>query len=256
MPVRIFIIIVSLSCLSFMKGQSGRPEDTEVYTPIPKTVVPGSQWGMPPSDAVILFDGKNLDAWHAEKNENQPAQWPVENGIFTVDKQAGGIVTRQKFTNYQLHIEWMIPENITGEGQLRGNSGIFLANTGDGDEGYEIQILDSYQNFTYVNGQAASVYKQNAPLVNSSRKPGEWQSYDIVWTAPKFSDNGALVTPATVTVFHNGVLVQDHFSLAGKTEYIGLPSYEKHGALPIKLQSHGDPSEPISFRNIWLRPLE
>jgi hypothetical protein len=144
-------------------------------------------------------------------------------------------------------------ENITGSGQARGNSGIFLASVYDG--GYELQVLDSYNNSTYVNGQAGSIYKQYVPLVNPMRPPGEWQVYDVIWTAPRFNANGSLQSPARVTVLLNGVLVQNNVSLKGRTEYIGQPSYDPHGAAPIKLQAHGDPSEPISYRNIWVRPL-
>ena len=163
--------------------------------------------------------------------------------------------TRQSFTNYQLHIEWKIPSNISGSGQGRGNSGVFLASTGPGDDGYELQVLDCYNNKTYVNGQTASIYKQAIPLANACRKPGEWQSYDIVWTAPVFAESGDLVSPAKVTVFQNGIVVQNGFELKGQTLYIGKPYYKKHGPSPIKLQAHGDNSEPISYRNIWVRPL-
>jgi hypothetical protein len=148
------------------------------------------------------------------------------------------------------------PEGITGAGQARGNSGVFLASTGPGDEGYEIQILDSWKNPTYVNGQAASIYKQAAPLVNAMRPPGQWQTYDIVWTAPVFGPDGTLKRPAYVTVLHNGVLVQDHRGLAGETVYVGRPKYRPFADAPIKLQAHGDPSAPISFRNIWVRKLD
>ncbi len=137
----------------------------------------------------------------------------------------------------------------------RGNSGIFLASTGTGSEGYELQVLDSYKNDTYVNGQAGSIYKQSIPLVNASKKPGEWQTYDIVWTAPVFKDDSTLKTPARVTVIYNGVLVQNNVELTGETVFIGKPFYKKHGKFPIKLQAHGDPSEPISFRNTWVREL-
>jgi hypothetical protein len=170
-----------------------------------------------------------------------------------VDKAAGDIQTRASFTDYQLHLEWRVPENITGKGQARGNSGIFLASVFDG--GYELQILDSYNNTTYVNGQVGSVYKQHIPLANPTRPPGEWQVYDVIWTAPRFNSNGSLKTPARVTALLNGVLVQNNVELKGRTEYIGQPSYKAHGSAPIKLQAHGDPSEPISFRNIWVRPL-
>jgi hypothetical protein len=173
----------------------------------------------------------------------------------TVNKKAGNIQTKRSFRNYQLHLEWRIPANITGKDQARGNSGLFLASTGPGDAGYELQILDSYENTTYVNGQAGSIYKQSPPLVNASRKPGEWQAYDVIWTAPVFNADGSVKRPAAVTVLHNGVLIQDHFELKGETLYIGAPQYRKHDASPIKLQSHNDPSEPISFRNLWIREL-
>ncbi|HEY1024541.1 MAG TPA: DUF1080 domain-containing protein, partial [Sphingobacteriaceae bacterium] len=207
-----------------------------------------------PADALILFDGRDLSAW-VSTNDKSPAKWTVSNGSFTVKKGTGNIETRRSFTNYQLHLEWKIPANITGSGQARGNSGVFLASTGDGDAGYELQVLDSYNNKTYSNGQAASIYKQFIPLVNASRKPGEWQTYDVIWTAPTFNSDGSVKTRARVTVFHNDVLVQNNVELAGETVYIGKPAYSKHGSAPIKLQDHGDPSEPISFRNIWLREL-
>ena len=206
------------------------------------------------SDAVVLFDGRNLDEWVSAR-DHSPARWIVADGMLTVNKVAGNIETKRRFRSYQLHIEWRIPADITGAGQARGNSGVFLASTGPGDAGYELQILDSYQNPTYVNGQAGSLYKQFIPLVNASRKPGEWQSYDVAWTAPTFAANGSLKTPAFVTVFHNGVLVQNHVELKGETLYIGTPAYKAYDAAPIKLQAHGDPSAPISFRNIWVREM-
>jgi hypothetical protein len=236
------------------KPQSGKPEDTEVWEPVPAVVTPSANNSAPSSDAIVLFDGKNLDEWVSVQDKT-PAKWTVANGLLIVNKAAGNIETKRSFKNYQLHIEWKIPENITGSGQARGNSGVFLASTGPGDAGYELQVLDSYNNKTYVNGQAASTYKQSAPLVNANRKPGEWQSYDVVWMAPTFNADGSLKTPAYVTVFFNGVLVQNHFELKGETRYIGQPFYKKHDAAPIKLQAHGDPSEPISFRNIWVREL-
>jgi hypothetical protein len=179
----------------------------------------------------------------------------VANGVMTVNKPTGNIETKRTFRDYQLHLEWRIPDNITGSGQARGNSGLFLASTGAGDAGYELQILDSYANNTYVNGQAGAIYKQYIPLVNAMRKPGEWNTYDVVWTAPTFNDDGTVRTPARVTAFHNGLLIQNDVPLRGETVYIGQPSYHKHGASAIKLQAHGDPSEPISFRNIWVREL-
>jgi len=234
-----------------------KPEATEIWEPVPKIVTPPPAAATPtppPSDAVVLFDGTNLNEWVNVKDQ-APASWVVKDGVFTVNKAAGNIETKRKFTNYQLHIEWRIPTEITGTNQARGNSGLFLASTGNGDSGYELQILDSFENKTYVNGQAGSIYKQSPPLVNAMRKPGEWNVYDVVWTAPTFNADGTVKTPARVTALHNGVLVQNNFELKGGTVYIGWPAYKAHGASPIKLQAHGDKSEPISFRNIWIREL-
>ena len=244
----------ALGAHSYARAQ-GDPKATEQWEPVPKVVTPGATGDAPPSDAIVLFDGRNLDQWETAK-DGSSARWSVHDGIVTVDKSAGNIQTKQHFKNYQLHLEWLEPEGLTGEGQLRGNSGVFLASTGKGDEGYEVQILDSYNNKTYVNGQAASVYKQAPPLVNAMRPQGQWQVYDIVWTAPVFAADGALKTPAYVTVFHNGVLVQDHRELAGETTYIGKPKYKPYTDAAVKLQAHGDPSPPISFRNIWIRKLD
>ena len=232
-------------------------QDTEVYEPVPPVVTPGASDSAPPSDAIVLFNGKDLDQWVTVKDKS-PAKWVIADDIATVNKGEGGgsIETKQNFKDYQLHIEWRIPENITGSDQARGNSGVFLASTGPSDSGYELQILDSYNNKTYVNGQAGSIYKQGIPLANPNRKPGEWQAYDVVWTAPRFNDEGTLKTPAYVTVFFNGVLVQNHFELKGETFYVGKPFYKKYDSAPIKLQAHGDHSEPISFRNIWVRKLD
>jgi hypothetical protein len=232
-----------------------KPEDTEIYEPVPPVVTPGATCAAAPSDAIILFDGKNLDEWVTNKDKS-PAKWIVGNDILTVSKTEGNIETKRSFKNYQLHIEWKIPANISGSGQARGNSGVFLASTGPGDDGYELQVLDNYNNKTYTNGQAGSIYKQAVPLANPNRKPGEWQSYDVAWTAPTFNDDGSVKTPAYVTVFFNGVLVQNHFELQGETRYIGKPFYKKYDGAPIKLQAHGDHSEPISFRNIWVRELK
>jgi hypothetical protein len=232
-----------------------RHEDTEFYEPVPKVITPGSADSAPPSDAIVLFDGTNLDQWVSTRDKS-PARWTVADGVLTVNKQAGNIETTRSFKNYQLHIEWRIPAGITGADQARGNSGVFLASTGGGDAGYELQVLDSYNNKTYVNGQAGSIYKQSIPLVNSSRKPGEWQSYDVVWEAPLFNADGTVSKPAHVTAFQNGVLIQNHFELKGETLYVGAPAYKKYDTAPIKLQAHGDPSPPISFRNIWIRELE
>ena len=234
--------------------QKPRPEDTEVWEPVPRVVAPGTSTNTAPADAIILFDGKNLNEWVSTKDKS-PAQWTVADGVMTVDKKVGNIETKRSFRSYQLHLEWRIPEKISGTGQGRGNSGLFMASTAPGDGGYELQILDCYGNKTYVNGQAGSVYKQSIPLVNACRKPGEWQTYDVVWTAPIFDPDGKVRTPAYVTAFHNGVMIQNHFELKGETVYIGQPQYKKYESAPIKLQAHGDPSEPISFRNIWVREL-
>lgn len=242
--------------LAFCVAQSKmKPEDTEIYTPVPPIVQPGEKFGDPPSDAIILFNGGDLDQWVSAGDTTQPAGWLVSDGILTVNKKTGNIQTKKSFLDYQLHLEFRVPENITGEGQLRGNSGLFLASEGKGDAGYEIQIMDSYKNDTYVNGQAGSIYKQYPPLVNPARPPGKWQTYDVVWTAPRFNEDGSLKTPAYLTAFFNGVLIQNHEALKGTTKYIGLPEYHAHGPSPIKIQAHDDPSEPISFRNIWVREL-
>ena len=231
-----------------------KPEETEIWTPKPPVVAPGTTLGAPPSDAVILFDGKNLDEWVNVKDKSA-ASWDVHDGVATVKKAGGNIETKRSFKNYQFHIEWRTPDSITGTGQARGNSGVFLASTGPGDDGYELQVLDNYNNDTYVNGMVGSIYKQSIPLANACRKPGEWNAYDVAWTAPTFNDDGSVKTPAYATVFLNGVLVDNHFELKGQTLYIGKPFYKKYDAAPIKLQAHGDKSEPISFRNIWVREL-
>jgi len=250
------ILFAVVTTMTWAQNDSkNTPEATEVWEPVPKIVTTGENLYNAPSDAIVLFDGKNLERWVSTNDTSKPAQWTVADGAVTVKKGTGNIQTKQSFTDYQLHIEWKIPANITGSAQARGNSGLFLASTGAGDNGYELQILDSYNNKTYVNGQAGSIYKQAIPLVNASKKPGQWQTYDIVWTAPRFNEDGSLKNAARVTAFHNGVLIQNNVEIKGKTVYIGDPSYVKHGPSPIKLQDHGDPSEPISFRNIWLREL-
>jgi hypothetical protein len=224
--------------------REGDPALTEVWEPEPQKIVAG-EGSAPPSDAVVLFDGSGLGAWR--HTDGSPAGWVVEDGAMTVLPGSGDIETSEAFGDVQLHIEWRAPPMIEGEGQGRGNSGVFL------QQRYEIQVLDSFDNRTYSNGQAGSVYKQYMPLVNASRGPGEWQSYDIVFEAPLFDEDGALEKPAFVTLFHNGVLVQNHVELGGPTEYIGRPEYVAHPVkLPLKLQDHGN---PVSFRNIWIRPL-
>ena len=225
-------------------SQEGDPKLTEVWEPQPKVVTPGIN-NAAPSDAIILFDGKNLNEWTNSKGEN--ATWEVKDGALTVVKGKGDIITKQKFGSCQLHIEWRSPSKIEGEGQGRGNSGIFL------QERYEVQVLDNYNNKTYANGQAASIYKQSIPLANACRKPGEWQTYDIIYTAPKFDQAGNVISNGRGTVIHNGVLVQNNYEIKGETMYIGAPFYKAHEKASIKLQDHGN---PVSFRNIWIRELE
>jgi phosphodiesterase/alkaline phosphatase D-like protein len=223
----------------------GDPALTEVWEPEPPVITPGFATG-PPSDAIVLFDGRDLDAW--QHGDGTPASWRVADEEVTVVAGSGPIETKQAFGDIQLHIEWRTPTEVEGEGQGRGNSGVFL------QKRYEIQVLDSFGNRTYSNGQAASIYKQAMPLVNASRGPGEWQAYDIIFIAPRFAHDGTVLRPATVTVFHNGVLVQNHVELAGSTVFIGPPSYEPHGAKePLMLQEHGN---RVSFRNIWVRELD
>ncbi|WP_219924697.1 DUF1080 domain-containing protein [Halomonas sp. ND22Bw] len=221
-----------------------RAARTEVWEPAPPVVAAPA--GGVPSDAVVLFDGTDLSAWEGEAGG--PAEWRVEDGAMTVVPGAGGIRTREAFCDAQLHLEWRTPADTDGvDGQDRGNSGVFL------QQRYEIQVLDSHDNPTYANGQAASIYKQHMPLVNASRGPGEWQAYDILYTAPRFDEDGELDAPAHVTVLHNGVLVQHHATIQGTTEWIGAPSYdEAHGCAPLALQDH---DAAVSFRNVWIRRL-
>ncbi len=247
-------LVFSFASLTAMAQTKGDPTLTEYYSPVPKVVTPGNAHKAP-SDAIVLFDGKTLEEWVSSKDRTAPAKWTLGDNAMTVNKMTGDIETKRSFINYQLHIEYLIPANITGSGQARGNSGIFLAAFPSGAGGYELQVLDNYNNSTYVNGQAGSIYKQTPPLVNACLKPGEWQTYDVVWTAPRFTDDGMVASPARITVLLNGILVQNNFELKGDTPYIGLPSYKKHGPAPIKLQAHGDKSEPISYRNIWVREL-
>jgi hypothetical protein len=225
------------------ENKTMKPEQTEYYEPVPPVVTPGTTCGAPPSDAVILFDGKNLDQW-VNADNGGPARWIVSDGAMTVTK--GNIQTKQSFGSCQLHIEWRTPTPATGSGQGRGNSGIFLQSQ------YELQVLDSYQSKTYVNGQAGSIYKDSPPLVNVCRPPGEWQTYDVIYMAPVFNEDGTVKSPAYFTVFQNGVLVQNHVAIKGKTLYVGKHYYEKHGPLPLALQDH---NHPVSYRNIWIRPL-
>ena len=255
MKQNLFFTVLLTANFFSATAQTAKPEDTEFYTPAVKVITPAKQIGEAPSDAIILFDGKNLDEWISLKDSSSNNKWSVADNAMTVIKDNGDLQTKRSFTDYQLHIEYRIPSNITGSGQARGNSGIFLAALPWGAGGYELQVLDNYNNATYVNGQSGSMYKQAAPLVNVCRKPDEWQVYDVIWTAPRFNADGSLKSAARATVLQNGVLVQNNTILKGDTPYIGAPAYKQHGPEPIKLQSHGDKSEPISYRNIWVREL-
>jgi hypothetical protein len=250
---KLSVAVIGLAIMLPSTAQDKQPPDpkaTEVWTPEPRGVVPGAL-AAAPSDAMVLFNGKDLREWVSAAAPDKPASWIVAGGTLTVRGGNGDIQTRRLFTDYQIHLEWRVPASLGGSGQARGNSGLFLASTGSGS-GYELQILDCADNKTYANGQAASIYKQHIPLVNACAGTGEWQAYDVIWTAPRFSSDGALTSPGYVTTLHNGVLVQNHVALQGETVYAGKPAYRKHGPAPIKLQDHGD---AVSFRNIWVRPL-
>ncbi len=224
-----------------------KPEMTEIWDPEIRVITPGETPANAPSDAIVLFDGTNLNEWTNGKGE--AAEWTIADGCFTVKKGTGTIKTKRQFEDYQLHIEWRSPAEVVGESQGRGNSGIFMQGI------YEVQVLDNYNNRTYRNGQAGSIYKQHPPLVNACKAPGVWQTYDIIYTAPRFNEDGiTYFTPPTVTVLHNGVLVQNNVKMRGPTEYIGVPEYtvKKHGPGSIELQDHGN---PVSYRNIWIREL-
>jgi hypothetical protein len=242
------ILIASLLALSAtcVLAADPPPELTEVWSPVPRKVSPGKTDGAAPSDAVILFDGKDLSAWETERGG--PAKWIVEGESLVVRPGSGAIQTREHFSDCQLHVEWMAPVGAPAaqKGQARSNSGVFLQGR------YEVQILDSYDNSTYVNGQAGAIYKQFSPLVNASKPAGQWQSYDIIFTAPRFAANGTLASPAKVTVLQNGVLIQNDAILRGPTVYRGQPAYSTHGPGPVMLQDHGN---PVRFRNVWLRRL-
>jgi hypothetical protein len=215
--------------------------------PLPPVVDPGpARPPVPaPSDAIVLFDGTDLSAWTTAKGA--PAEWAVRDGYMEVVKGKGGIRTKQAFGDCQLHVEWASPAPPAGTGQDRGNSGVFLMDV------YEVQVLDSYQSKTYADGMAGAIYGQYPPLVNATRKPGEWQAYDIVFRAPRFDEKGAVVSPARLTVLLNGVLVQDNEELTGPTAHKARPPYKAHAAkVPVSLQDH---AHPVRFRNIWIREL-
>jgi len=246
-----FFPLISLAASSSAAGAKEPwqlAEETEVWAPVPAVVTANEN--TPPSDAITLFDGKSLSQWQGA--EGGEAKWDVQNGALTVVPKTGDIKTKESFCDAQLHIEWTTPIKVTGEdgkeltSQARNNSGVFF------QELYEVQILDSYNNKTYSNGQAGSIYKQHIPLVNPTRAPGVWQTYDIIFTAPKFNAAKKLTSPARATVLLNGVLVQNNVEIQGATAWIGKPAYSAHGCAPLRLQDHGN---AVSFRNIWVRKL-
>lgn len=237
-------LILAMIVCSVLIGSAVGQEQTAQTTPEPKMVDPGPPNVGPPADAIVLFNGKDLSQW-VDKN-GAAAKWEVKNGVATVNA-TGSITTKQEFDDMQLHLEWATPAEVKGEGQGRGNSGVYLMGQ------YEVQVLDSYNNKTYYNGQAGSVYKQYPPLVNVSRKPGEWQTYDIIFHAPVFDEQGGVTKKARVTVLQNGVLVQDNVEIMGTTSHDKAPLYTKHPPKqPLTLQDHGN---PVRYRNIWVRPL-
>ena len=237
-PRRTAALIAAVLVLSLVSVLSAGEYISGIPWPEPKVVDPGPAGG-PPSDAIVLFDGHDLAQWVDGKD------WQVKDGYAIPAKH--DIHTKRAFGDCQLHVEWATPEKVVGHSQERGNSGVFMMGI------YEIQILDSYQNQTYFDGQAASIYKQRPPLVNACRKPGEWQTYDIVFEAPRFDKSGKLKRPAFVTILQNGVLVQNHTQILGASAWDRPPQYTAHAAkLPVQLQFHGN---PVRFRNIWVREL-
>lgn len=230
--------LATLAAIALGTFAVGKEWVSGLVWPEPPVISPGPVGG-PPSDAIVLFDGTSLAAWEGGE------KWVVEDGA--ASPRGGDIRTRESFGDCQLHLEWASPEKVSGSGQGRGNSGVFLSNL------YEVQILDSFGNATYFDGQAAAIYKTRPPLVNACRKPGEWQAYDIVYTAPRFDPAGVLLKPGYLTVLHNGVLVQNHTELLGETAWDSPPVHKPHGPGPIRLQFHGN---PVRFRNIWVRRLD
>lgn len=276
----LLIVLSTASCSTAQKAQmvpqaekltqaeydALKPEDSESYAYTPTAVTPGFMTA-PPSDAVVLFDGKDLSKWHhpkhgyggrmdqvekimklrATEQSYTDAKWEVKNNSMIVVPRSGAIETKQSFGSCQIHLEWLSPADEGKEGQMYSNSGVIIMGL------YEVQVLNSYENATYPNGQAGSIYKQHIPLVNASRPPGEWQTYDIIFNAPEFDVKGELMKPAYITVMHNGVLIQNNVELRGPAIYIGQPYYVAHPEkLPLILQDHGD---KVRFRNIWVREL-
>ncbi len=246
-----FALLLAAGAHAQLQPSKMTPESSELWDPEPRVVTPGKMspsllGTTAPSDALVLFDGTATGQWVSSKDGQSPAPFTVADGAMTVTPGKGDAQTKEVFGDFQLHIEWRSPEVVKGNGQGRGNSGIFLQGV------YELQVLDSYNNRTYSNGQAGSIYKQTMPLVNASKGPGEWQVYDVFYTAPRFNKDGHPTTPAYVTVIHNGVVVQHHTQIQGTTPFVGQPTNSPHGKGPIKLQDHGD---LVSFRNVWIREI-
>jgi len=225
------------------KQEPTKPKETEIWKPIPPTVTPGTN-NSAPSDAIVLFDGNNFDEWITAKDSTH-VKWVLnKDGSATV--KHGTIQSKRNFASMQLHLEWKSPEEIKGDGQNRGNSGLFF------QKKYEVQILDNNNNATYSNGQVGAIYKQSIPLAKASVVTGKWNTYDIIYHAPEFDQNGGKTKSGTITVLHNGILVQDHYEIKGSTEYIGYPKNQAHGKAPLLLQDHNC---AVSYRNIWVREL-
>jgi len=242
--VFLFLVVSIFLWSSQCIAQEDKSKSTAIWEPVPVVINPGDATTAP-SDAIVLMDGSSMIEWESTKGGE--AKWKLEDGGMTVVKRSGSIRTKRSFGDCQLHVEWRSPAIVKDDSQDRGNSGIFLQGR------YEVQVLDSYNNKTYVNGQAGSIYKQYIPLVNACRHPGEWQTYDIIYKAPVFKDNGEIDKPAYITVIQNGVLIQNHVEILGNTAHSSAPSYKKHGTKePISLQDHGS---PVSYRNIWIREL-
>lgn len=243
----VFLALMATNGFAQLEKEPTKPEATEFYEPVVPVVTPGKD-GAPPSDAIVLFDGSSLDKWISTV-DSTAAKWTVnKDGSMTVKDRTGDIQTKQNFGSIQLHIEWKSPAEVQGKGQSRGNSGVFLSGL------YEVQVLDNNNNDTYVNGQVGSIYKQHVPLAMASVPSGEWNTYDIIYHQPVF-EKGQKVKSGTLTVIHNGVLIQDHVEIKGTTPYIGWPKNPPHGEGPLRLQDHGDNSR-VSYRNIWVRELD
>lgn len=242
----ILIFMLMIAFKTFSQQRQGDPKLTEIWNPVPKVIAPGKSAVDAPSDAIILY-GNKKDSVNWINKDGKPFNWKTDNNFLTVNPFSGDLRTKQSFGDCQLHIEWRTPAEVKDSGQGRGNSGVFLMSR------YELQVLDSYNNLTYSNGQAGSIYKQHMPMVNVCRPPGEWQAYDIIFIAPQFYKDSTLKSAARITVFQNGVLIQNNVELWGPMQFIGVPKYEMHNPKePLLLQDHHN---PVSFRNIWIREL-